>query len=155
MAARVVFGVMLASAGLWLSSEAWPEPGGLTLPADAAPSGTCPLTDQRWNLVELAERPVGPAVAAGPPVQVLLEADSERVGGFGGCNPFEGRYERGTHGELHFHGLVVSLMVCASSPDEEAFLRALAHSDRFDLEGGRLTLWGADGAPLARFVAAE
>lgn len=155
MVARLVFGVILASAGLWPSFELRPEPGGSILPTDNEPPRTWPLADQRWQLVELAERPVSFASTGGPPAQVLLESDSERVDGFGGCNPFKGRYERGTHGELHFHGLVASLMVCASSPAEGAFLRALARSDRFDLEDGRLTLWGADGAPLARFVSAE
>lgn len=104
----------------------------------------------RWTLAELR----GAVVPDENAPYIELEADGSRVFGSGGCNRLTGTFELSDAG-LRFGPVATTRMAC--TPDvmerEGTFLRALAETTRFDLDGPTLTLLDDHGI-AARLIAA-
>ena len=119
---------------------AGPRPGGTALP----------LEGTHWTLVSLGAQ-------AAPIAKTQAEAFlvfGERPGwvaGSGGCNQLAGSYTD-TRDEIHFGPIAGTLMACAEGEEVESALHAaLERAARFRIEGDRLELQDAAGAPLAAF----
>jgi heat shock protein HslJ len=112
-------------------------------PAIAAISGL-------WTLVEL-----GGVATPDDGAHIELSADESRVSGSGGCNRLVGTFEL-SDTTLRFGPLATTRMACA--PDvmerEDAFLRVLAETSRYELAGTTLALLDENGV-LARLTSAE
>ena len=112
-------------------------------PAHAALEGT------DWVLVEVGGQPVASRGSQRPGFH--LAADGRRVQGFAGCNRIAGTYD--LKGDtLKFGPLIATKMACPALDTEQAFLKALDATVRYEIGGSNLTLFGADG-PVARFQA--
>jgi copper homeostasis protein (lipoprotein) len=106
------------------------------------------LGSNPWTLVELR----GQRIAAGATVQPISLSfePGGRISGSTGCNQLTGSFTQ--HGsELHFSPLATTRMMCATGADvEAAFVKALGEVQTYNLDNGRLTLYGG-GWPLLRF----
>ena len=110
-----------------------------------------PLQDTRWVLLELDGTPIVVEANAEAP---YLELSSTKASayGFGGCNRFFGSYQVGG-ASLRFGAMGATRMACPEGMDQEqAFLRALEATTRYEVYGSKLLLF-SDDALLARFEA--
>jgi len=102
-----------------------------------------------WELVELDGKTASTG-AGGRRATIRFDADTARVGGFGGCNRFGGTYTLSSD-SLQFGPLIMTRMACAKGMELESELAsALAATRRYELSSTQLKLFGASG-PVARF----
>jgi len=88
--------------------------------------------------------------------QASLSFTDGQASGNGSCNSFGGEYTRDGSG-LTFGALTTTLMACADPgvmDQETAYYAALSATTSFQLDGGMLTLFDADGNALAEFTSA-
>ena len=121
---------------------------------DAQRAAATPLEGTYW-LVELNGKP---ALATGGArhgnLQFQSARDSGRVSGSTGCNRFSATFTR-AGAALHFGPAAMTRMACAEqrlNEQELAFVAALQATERHEVAGDTLTLFGPSGA-LARLVA--
>lgn len=115
------------------------------------PTATASLENTYWKLISLGEVPVT-AVSQQEPLFVL-NSETHRVSGSGGCNRLTGSYElKGDH--LTFSQMATTMMTCAEGMDtEKAFLKALTEAKTWKMAGGELELLNDTGNVTARFEA--
>ena len=123
---------------------------------DATLAAAVPLRQTYWRLTEV----VGGAALAAPaegadPAHLVLEPDSDRAIGSGGCNRFAARYQL-AGGQLRFDALVSGLRLCLKGGTSElAYLGQLDAVASYLQRGRMLELRDRAGKPLLRFVAEE
>jgi uncharacterized lipoprotein YbaY/heat shock protein HslJ/uncharacterized lipoprotein NlpE involved in copper resistance len=113
---------------------------------------TAPLENTYWKLTRLGDVPVTVASQEREP-HVILDPESRRVGGSGGCNRLGGSYE--LYGDrLTFGQMAGTVMACSEGSDtEQAFLEALQQVHTWKITGQHLELFDAAGHQVARFEA--
>lgn len=113
---------------------------------------TARLENTYWKLVRLGNAPVTVADTRREP-HLRLVPEGMRVQGFGGCNRFFGGYElKGQN--LRFNKMGMTRIACIDGMDQEqAFLKALEATVRWNILGEHLELYGSGGELLARFEA--
>jgi len=113
-------------------------------------SAAATLENTDWKLVSVGDAPIHAASEQQEP-HLLLNSDSHRVSGSGGCNRLVGSYEvRGN--EITFSKMAGTMMACVSGMDTEKALQdALARTKSWRIEGRSLVLLDEKGQPLARF----
>ena len=125
-----------------------PSAGGRdsSTPPPAAAAGA-PLEGTTWRLAEVGGRPVAGREDSTRPGMRLVH-DGRKVQGSAGCNRMMGSYElSGT--SLKFGPIMATKMACPAMETEQAFMAALDSTNRYEISGSSLTLYGPDGA-LAR-----
>jgi heat shock protein HslJ len=125
-------------------------PAFIALEPQAQKGATGSLENTEWKLVDLGNAPIHAASQLQEPY-LLLDSQSHRVSGSGGCNRLMGSYQlSGNH--LTFTQLAGTLMACEKGMDtEQAFNAVLAKTKRWKITGTNLIFLDADGHPLARF----
>jgi putative lipoprotein len=116
----------------------------------SAPPPDDRLTGTHWELAEVA----GEAVEPGSGAHIVLDAETSRVSGSGGCNRLTGSYE--TDGDELRFGPVATTLMAGPEPvmrREAAFLAALSATTRHVLGPASLVLFDGDRV-VARLVAA-
>ncbi|HOT90911.1 MAG TPA: META domain-containing protein [Anaerolineae bacterium] len=116
---------------------------------DAAGS-TAPLEGE-WTLLTLNNAPL----LAGSTINVRFEDD--KITGYSGCNSYGGTYTA-KNTTLQLGEIAVTLMACLDDGvmmQEQAYLKALSSVARFRLDGDRLELLDASGAPLLTYIHQE
>jgi heat shock protein HslJ len=84
---------------------------------------------------------------------IILNPESRRVGGSGGCNRLVGSYELHDN-KLTFNQMAGTMMACPEGSDsEQAFLEALRQVHSWKITGQHLALFDATGTLVARFEA--
>ncbi len=123
---------------------------------EATFAAAVPLRQTYWKLVEVVGgAAVSPAADEAQAAHLVLQQDSDRAAGSGGCNRFAAGYGL-QGGQLRFHSLVSGMRLCLKGGTSElAFVQALAAVASYMQQGQTLELRGADGKPLLRFVAEE
>jgi heat shock protein HslJ len=123
--------------------------------ARAMPGDTCEtraaqpdIANTRWRPIRIGGQPVSVSGQEHEP-WLVLDPQSKRVTGSGGCNRFSGGYESG-EGTLTFGPLMSTRMACPGMQTETAFLHALEGTRRFRLAGRHLDLEDGKGVVLAR-----
>lgn len=108
------------------------------------------LENTYWKLTHLGEQPVQVAAEQREP-HIILQSESRRIAGSGGCNRFIGGYE--LDGErLTFGHLATTRMACPQGMEtEDAFLVALEKVRTWKILVQQLELYDAAGNLLARF----
>ena len=108
------------------------------------------LENTYWKLVRLGDQPM--LVSAGrPEIHLRLVREGRKVQGFAGCNRLVGGYELGGQ-DLRFVGLATTRMACQEEMElEQAFLKALGATARWNILSKHLELYGSGGELLARF----
>lgn len=133
--------LLLVSCGVQTTSDASEEP---------SPSSEG-LIGAMWLLNDLD----GMAPADVAPVTLMFERYGGVVSGSAGCNRYSGTYElSGTSLEVAPE-LAVTRMACPEPvmEVESSYLAFLPEATNVSVEGERLTMTGADGAPVATFTA--
>lgn len=118
-----------------------PEPR----PAAAAPTGGAALGGSEWAVFEINGTPV---VANSKPTITFEEG---RVFGAAGCNRFMGGYKVSADGlKLEMSQMASTMMACPDllMQQEGQFLGTLGSVTGYAVEGGLLTLTGADGKTI-------
>jgi putative lipoprotein len=113
------------------------------------------LEGTEWQLQMLGGEPASPG-AGGKTVDLQLQGEESRVGGFSGCNRYTGSYSREGDADrgspLSFGPLAGTMMACAEGGDlERRYLDALAGVTAFRLEGEVLSLLSG-GEVVATFL---
>ena len=120
--------------------------------AASAASTTPELRGTYWKLVALGAMPITAADTAREP-HIILQADTSRVNGSGGCNRMFGGYQLNGN-SLTFSAIASTKMACPSGMETEtAFLPALQRVARWRITGQQLELSDSAGALVARFDA--
>jgi uncharacterized lipoprotein YbaY/heat shock protein HslJ len=113
---------------------------------------TEPLENTYWKLTRLGDTPVTVAPKQREP-HFVLNPQSRRVAGSGGCNRLTGSYE--LNGDaLTFKQMATTMMACLEGMDtEKAFKDTLGQVKKWKIAGQHLELFDAGGKPVARFEA--
>jgi uncharacterized lipoprotein YbaY/heat shock protein HslJ/uncharacterized lipoprotein NlpE involved in copper resistance len=115
-----------------------------------ASDATAGLTITRWRPVRIiGDRSVVVDGLQSEP-WIVLDPQSKRVTGSGGCNRISGSFEAGPRDALRFGRVTSTMMACAGMETERAFLRALADTRRYRVAARTLELLDARGRLLAR-----
>ena len=110
------------------------------------------LENTRWKLTRLGDKAVTVGATQNEPYFVL-NSESGRVTGSGGCNQLSGRYEA-EDGSLAFSGLATTRRACPSGLDvERRFIAALRATNNAEITRQRLELFDENGRLLARLEA--
>jgi heat shock protein HslJ len=125
----------------------------------AASFGPSSIATHRWRLVELDGQPVAEdATQKWPRPTIVLNARDQTFAGFSGCDDLHGRWTTpdgpGDRGRLDLAGVVAVPRGCTPSQRDDALVRALEQTQRFEVTGSRLVLYD-DKGPRARFEAQE
>jgi heat shock protein HslJ len=124
----------------------------VVLPHSATSSATASLENTYWKLTYLGDRPIHAASQA-QEAHFVLNSESRRVSGSGGCNPLVGSYELNAD-KLTFRQIAGTLMACLEGMDtEKAFLNVLNQAKRWKITGQQLELLDGSGHSLARLEA--
>lgn len=111
------------------------------------------LLNTHWNLIELDGKYVNPDQSPNTlPFLEILEDGT--VNADDGCNRLFGPVELGKDGSIHFGTLASSMRACPGQTLETPFRKALSTCDRFEINGGILSLMQGKKTILARFEAA-
>lgn len=110
------------------------------------------LENTTWGLVQVAGNPVTAAADRQEPYFLLASAD-KRMQGFAGCNRMSGPYEI-ADSNLKFGAVIATRMACMDPNNpEDAFLKALIATTRWNIAGKQLELYDSAGALVARLEA--
>ena len=120
--------------------------------AEEGSVSTGPLENTYWKLTNLGNTRVAASSQEKEP-HFILNSETRRVSGSGGCNRLTGSYElNGDH--LKFSQMASTMMACLEGMDtEKAFLQALEQVNTWKIEGQQLELFDAAGNLVARFEA--
>lgn len=138
----------LLCVGLALGCMARADSGTAQQEASTPPS----LENTYWKLIRLGDKPVRVAAEQREP-HMILEQQSHRIAGSGGCNRLIGGYK--LEGErLSFTHLATTRMACPQGMEtEDAFLVALEKVKTWRILDRHLELYDATGNLLAQFEA--
>lgn len=110
------------------------------------------LENTYWKLTRLGDAPVTSA-SQKQEANFVLNSDSHRISGSGGCNRLTGSYE--LHGDrITFSQMAGTMMACLQGMEtEQAFLDVLKQATRWKITGQQLELLDDTGRQLASFEA--
>jgi putative lipoprotein len=136
------------------ASESTPVGGNAESPANQPPSSVSaePLENTYWKLTSLGDTPIRMASQQQEP-HLVLNSESHRVNGSGGCNQLMGSYElKGD--QLTFSQMAGTMSACLEGMEtEKAFLDVLKQVNRWKVNGQQLELFDATCNLLASFEA--
>lgn len=134
------------------ASSAAGEGAGGSSSAPASTASTEPLENTYWMLTHLGDARVTVVSERREPY-FILNSETRRVIGSGGCNRLMGSYElNGDH--LTFSQMAGTLMACRQGMEtEKAFLQALTQVDTWKITGQHLELIDASAKAIASFEA--
>ena len=110
------------------------------------------LENTYWKLTRLGDAPVTSA-SQEQEANFVLNSDSHRISGSGGCNRLTGSYE--LHGDrITFSQMAGTMMACLQGMEtEQAFLDVLKQTTRWKITGQQLELLDDTSRQLAIFEA--
>jgi heat shock protein HslJ len=119
-----------------------------------AAASSPPLENTYWKLIELNKNPITP-VDQQREAHLVLNSETHRVAGSGGCNRVMGAYK--VEGDtLNFEQMAGTMMACAEGMDtEKAFLTALSQVKHWKIRDQQLEMADEQGLVIARFQSAE
>lgn len=111
---------------------------------------TASLTDTYWRPIEIASEHA--TLGAGEKeLHMVLAGEERNVHGFSGCNNFTGTFEL-DEDRLTFGPLASTRKTCFGGMEQEhAFLGALGATERYEIQGQNLALFGDGEEAVARF----
>ena len=119
---------------------------GLILSACAASGASVDLKGTAWKLVSYG--PVGNQAPAAAGISTSLDFGNDgTVSGNMGCNSFGGNFEV-KNGKLVFSRMISTMMACPGPQmaQEDAALKVMNGTVRFQVEGNTLTIYDASNA---------
>ncbi len=138
---RILVGIAFAA----LAGVAACAPTPKAEPRPATPTGGAALAGGEWMVFEIGGQPI---VADSKP---SINFEESRVFGAGSCNRFMGGYKIAADGlKLEMSQMASTMMACPEPlmKQEDAYLRLLGTVNGYSVDGGVLTLKGADGQTI-------
>lgn len=112
------------------------------------------LANTYWKLTELNGGPVKVLPQQREP-HLILQSDSQRLAGSGGCNRLLGTYTL-EGASLAFGKVASTMMACVDDMEQEtSFFRTLESVRAWKIRGDELELLDEPGRAIARFVAVD
>lgn len=122
----------------------------------AAPSvDTAALNYVRWELTDLASKPVAEYPAQNKKPYITFNQGTRMLSGTGGCNSLSGVYTLGMPNLMSIKNLVSTKMACPDLTVEDALVGALEKTTNYTIEGSILTLRDSAGNVVAKFMAGQ
>ncbi len=84
-------------------------------------------------------------------LNINLDLLKNRIEGFGGCNNFSGNAERDGF-NIKFPAVMSTQMTCKNADAEQAYMKALSDTRKFDIVNNILRFYDKNGKELVRFV---
>jgi putative lipoprotein len=111
-----------------------------------------PLENTYWKLTDLGNTRVQASSQQKEP-NFILDSETRRVSGSGGCNRLTGSYEL-NEDHLKFSQMASTMMACPEGMEtEKVFLQALEQVNTWKIGGQQLEFFDAAGNLIARFEA--
>ena len=130
-----------------------PAPSTAMTEAEAMAAVQAPLLNTYWKLRQIGDGPHVSAYDNQPEPHLVLQSDSSRFHGAGGCNRLHGNYSLDGRW-LRLSAVASTRMACPQGRRmEQMFLTTLAQVRSYSVQGQKLLLSDADGQVLLRFEA--
>ncbi|GAB2477602.1 hypothetical protein GCM10011375_19810 [Hymenobacter qilianensis] len=112
------------------------------------------LRNTRWVLRTLAATPIN-TLESSQEIYLQLNATTNQLDGYAGCNRYFGRFEQPTATTLRLLNIGSTRMFCEARQQLETnYLKALQDASRFEIQGNTLRLYAEKSdEPLAVFEA--
>lgn len=123
-------------------------------PADSHAATPAALTGHSWTLTRLVVAGDEKILSSANPITLNIQAQDHSLSGSSGCNTYGASYTL-TGDQIHVTEMRSTLVFCedASVMDLEfAYTEALQRVETFRIDGGTLTLEGANGQIFMTFV---
>ena len=121
--------------------------------AAASSVDTAALNSVRWELTELASKPVAEYPAQNKKPYITFNQETRMLSGTGGCNSISGLYTLGAPNLMSIKNLITTKMACPDLTVEDAFAGALEKTTNYAIDGSVLTLRDSAGNVVAKFMA--
>jgi len=118
-------------------------------PATAEP----PFADTYWKLIQIGDEQTPPPQDQNTQAHLVFHGETQQVKGSTGCNSLSAGYQN-DDGRLTLDPLATTKRACSGPNQAQAFTDALARTQRFEIQGQRLTLYG-DGEQALAILKAE
>ena len=121
---------------------------------DATADFDAQITGKYWKLITLEGQDIIMSDNQEREVHVILNADSNRLQGFSGCNTFGGSFSLEKGSRINFSQLLSTLKACPDAEFKESeFLQIFEFADNYTVKDDTLMLNTGKRAPLAIFKA--
>lgn len=110
------------------------------------------ITDVKWILVELYEKPVEAGKGLDQSPFVTFESTTTKLKGNSGCNNINGKFELSGKGNIKSSNIFATMNSCADSDTENLFQRALRNMQSYEIIGNQLILTEPEWARAAVLV---
>lgn len=107
-----------------------------------------PFADTYWKLIQVGGEQTPPPQDQNTQAHLVFHSEGQQVKGSTGCNNLTGGYQN-DDGRLTLQQLATTKRACSGPDQAQAFTDALARTQRFEIQGQRLTLYGEDEQALA------
>lgn len=107
-----------------------------------------PFADTYWKLIQVGGEPTPPPQGQNTQAHLVFHSEDQRVKGSNGCNSLNGGYKNDGD-RLTLEQLATTKRACSGPDQAQAFIDALERTQRFEIEGQRLTLYGEGEQALA------
>lgn len=108
------------------------------------------IEGQKWQLIELNGKAVGPTVNGKVPFLEFVKEDG-RYQASGGCNGLGGEYTLSTGNRIKFSRGMSTMMACPEMEVEQGLGRFFETVDNYSINGDVLSFSKARMAPIAKF----
>ena len=110
------------------------------------------VTGKYWKLKTLEGQEVKMSEDQEREIYFILEANTNRIKGFAGCNTFNGSYTLEEGKRIGFSQIATTLKACSDLPvNESEFLKVFELANNYTINGDTLSLNIGRRAPLAVF----
>lgn len=114
------------------------------------------IENTKWIITTLKGQDMSDREKNGQVIYFTLDAETNRVNGYSGCNTFMGTYKLEEGNRISFSQMGTTRMSCPDAKiDEAQILNIFETADNFTISNGKLALNKAKRAPLAEFKAGK
>jgi heat shock protein HslJ len=107
-----------------------------------------PFADTYWKLIQVGDEQTPPPQDQNTQAHLVFHSEGQQVKGSTGCNSLSGGYQN-DDGRLTLEALATTKRACSGPDQAQAFTDALERTQRFEIQGQRLTLYGEGEQALA------
>lgn len=107
-----------------------------------------PFADTYWKLIQVGGEQTPPPQDQNTQAHLVFHSEGQQVKGSTGCNSLSGGYQN-DDGRLTLEALATTKRACSGPDQAQAFTDALERTQRFEIQGQRLTLYGEGEQALA------
>lgn len=107
-----------------------------------------PFADTYWKLIQVGGEQTPPPQEQNAQAHLVFHSEGQQVKGSTGCNSLTAGYQN-DDGRLNLDPITTTERACHGPDQAQAFIEALGRTQRFEIQGQRLTLYGEGEQALA------